>query len=162
MLTIVLQQASMFEEENCEDTKLRRISVPLLSYSSPAACKEIMTAYDIIADIPRRELIHRIGKFLSDAVFSFPVYRARNSFVNRHPKIPNSVVQGNHLEDTTMVPYSDNPLHTGIHSYRIKFGNPFPGEQFNVAQHCVELIYLFDAFHEDLERADHHLCIHDE
>lgn len=36
----------------------------------------------------------------------------------------------------------------------MKFGNPFPGPYHDVAHHCIDLIYLFDAFHEDLANLD--------
>ena len=38
--------------------------------------------------------------------------------------------------------------------YRVQMGNPFPGPNYGVAHHCVDLIYLFDAFHDDLAAQD--------
>lgn len=43
---------------------------------------------------------------------------------------------------------------SSVQSYKVKFGNPFPGPYHDVAHHCVDLIYLFDAFHDDLLATD--------
>lgn len=48
--------------------------------------------------------------------------------------------------------------HTGVigqvQAFHVKTGNPFPGPCEGVAHHCVELIYLFEAFHTAFVEAD--------
>jgi hypothetical protein len=41
-----------------------------------------------------------------------------------------------------------------LKEYSVQYGNPFPGPSFGIAHHCVDLIYLFDAFHSFLAEAD--------
>ncbi|GAT25146.1 carboxylesterase [Aspergillus luchuensis] len=41
-----------------------------------------------------------------------------------------------------------------IQHFYIEFGNPSPGPKMGCAHHGVELIYLFDAFHEQLVELD--------
>jgi carboxylesterase type B len=43
---------------------------------------------------------------------------------------------------------------TAVQSYRVKFGNPFPGINYAKAHHCVDLIYVFDCFGETLRDVD--------
>ena len=43
---------------------------------------------------------------------------------------------------------------TAVQSYRVKFGNPFPGINSGKAQHCVDLIYIYDCFEEALREVD--------
>lgn len=76
-------------------------------------------------------------------MLALPVYRARNSFSSYRQK--------------HKVPQDSRNL--GIESYHIEFGNPFPGKEQGVAHHCVELIYLFESFHDALEKADNGITL---
>ena len=41
-----------------------------------------------------------------------------------------------------------------MQAFRIQYGNPFDIRYPVVSHHCVELIYVFDAFHDALRRVD--------
>lgn len=43
---------------------------------------------------------------------------------------------------------------TEVRAFRIKFGNPFPGVNYNIAHHCVDLLYIYDCFYLDIAETD--------
>lgn len=104
------------------------------AYTSPTASNEILAAYQLEPELPLPRLHDRLTRFLSDVIFSYPTHRARSFLA--------SYRQGQGI------------LHPGVHSYRVQFGNPFPGRNKGVAHHCVELIYLFNAFYDELKKVD--------
>ena len=103
-------------------------------YPSSRASNEILETYRLAPGVPPPILRDRLTRFLTDVLFSYPAHCARSAFSSSRQErgIPRPSVQ----------------------SYRVKFGNPFSGRNKGVAHHCVELIYLFDSFHDDLRRAD--------
>lgn len=103
-------------------------------YPSITASKEILAAYKLGSGVPLPVLHDRLTRFLSDVFFCYPTHQARNFF--------------------TSFRQMKGILHPSVQLYKVKFGNPFPGRNKGVAHHCVELIYLFNAFHDDLKRVD--------
>lgn len=68
-------------------------------------------------------------------MFGLPLFKARKFFASTQ--------------------HADEFFHpTTVQSYKVKFGNPWPGPSKDVSHHCVEIIYLFDAFHDDLVKID--------
>lgn len=127
-------------------------SIFAAAYRSPKNLDEVLALYQLGPQISIEGLRHRLLQFLSDVMFNYPIYEARDFLVaHRTKKTPVGTT-----DDFTHGLESDsekNGKH-GVHFYKINFGNPFPGADFGVAHHCVDLIYLFDAFHDDLKKAD--------
>ena len=107
----------------------------------------MLDSYGIAAKLSGDDLNDTITRFFTDATFSHPLDCARNSLLSQQP-----------AEKTRFTPektpWPTVYQHTTVQSYRIKFGNPFPGQCYEVAQHCVEVIYLFDAFHDHMILVD--------
>lgn len=114
------------------------------TYNSPPLAEKVLASYGVTAEISCYQRSNGIIDFLTDATFSYPIDCARNSLVSQQPTSRN--LEGH----STPKVYQG----TTVQSYRIKFGNPFPGPCHDVAQHCVELIYLFDAFHDHMTLVD--------
>ena len=114
------------------------------SFTIPSLADEIFKAYGFAHNMPKSQITDRILSFLTDIKFSYPVHCARKTLTTQQPS---STDVGD--QPTPKIYHS-----TTVQSYKIKFGNPFQGPNFQVAQHCVELIYLFDAFHDHLELVD--------
>lgn len=95
-----------------------------------------MQAYGIVESASNDDLQSALTLFLNDSLFAIPLELARRSLVSRRRR--------------------RDPLKedTGVHSFHIDFGNPFPGPYQGVAHHSVEHIYLWDAFHDALAKAD--------
>ena len=76
-------------------------------------------------------------RLLTDMQFSYPLFVAQKFF------------------SPTQNATSVKSFHeTTVEMYTMKFGNAFPGPNFGIAHHCVDLIYIFDAFHEYITQAD--------
>lgn len=93
-----------------------------------------MSAYGLVDETPLKTLHSRLNNFVGDVMFSYPIYSGKK-FLSKYDGMQ-----------------SFHP--TPVQSYKFKFGNPWPGPSYEISHHCVELIYLFDAFHDDLFRAD--------
>ncbi|KAJ5753035.1 alpha/beta-hydrolase [Penicillium odoratum] len=91
--------------------------------------------YNLQPDTPLPSLHEQILHFLSDLQFGYPVQLARDELIK-----------------STARP-------TVVQSYRANFGNPFPGPNYQKAQHCVDLIYIYDAFAEALRAVDEALPV---
>jgi hypothetical protein len=104
------------------------------AYPSKPAANEILAAYQLTPELPLPALQERLSRFLSDVLFSYPTHLCRNFLTSYRQR------QG--------------ILHPGVYSYRVQFGNPFPGRRKGVSHHCVELIYLFNAFYDELKKVD--------
>jgi hypothetical protein len=90
----------------------------------------------------KEKLHNQIYQFLSDLHFGYPVQRSREELMGwESPE--------NHGQ-------CDSLLHrpTKVDSFRISFGNPFPGINHRIAHHCVDLIYIYDCFEDALRAAD--------
>lgn len=83
--------------------------------------------------------------FTTDVTFGYSIYSAYQGLSRQG--------QGNATQKIDDAPLSTQRA-TTAQCYSIKFGNPFPGPSHEVAHHCVDLIYIFDAFHDDLEAQD--------
>jgi len=103
------------------------------SYPSDAAADEALRTYGIVSNVPLPTLRDRLAIFLSDAVISHSVVRAREFHKSYRAKSGKAI---------------------NIQPYKVKFGNPFPGWIEGVPHHAVELIYVFDCYHNDLEILD--------
>lgn len=98
--------------------------------------EEILNAYQLTSNTPIDVLRPRIQQLMTDVDFGYPVHQA-----HRHlrAKLGSKNSQG---------------LPVSTKRYRIRYGNPWSGPQQGIAHHCVELIYLFDAFCKDMEALD--------
>jgi hypothetical protein len=105
---------------------------------------EILQVYGLMPGIALHDLHHRLLQFANDVIFGYPIYRAKRFLATYQPKTSGS-------DDHA---FTRGVHRTTVHSYRVEFGNPFPGPNHNVAHHCVDMIYLFDAFHNALLLAD--------
>ncbi|EXJ79515.1 hypothetical protein A1O3_07794 [Capronia epimyces CBS 606.96] len=104
-----------------------------MSYPSDATADEALDTYGIVSSIPLPALRERLAVFLSDAVISHSIVRARqfhHSYRHKNGKAIN------------------------IQPYKVRFGNPFPGFVERVPHHGVEVIYLFDCYHDHLKKLD--------
>lgn len=106
------------------------------AYSDPVLRAAVLLAYGLVPSASEQDLHRAAVRFLSDSTFDLPVNLARRAFTERR-RLAGSAEHA-----------------TGIHSFHVGFGNPFPGPRRGIAHHCVELIYLFKAFEDALARAD--------
>ncbi len=103
-------------------------------YASSSTTDAILEAYRLTPESSVPDLHHGLLQFMTDAKFGLPVHNARCSLAssNNAPEEHSSSVQ----------------------AYRIRYTNPFSGPLQTLAHHCVDLLYIFDAFFEDLAKAD--------
>ncbi|GME39784.1 Alpha/Beta hydrolase protein, partial [Neofusicoccum parvum] len=104
------------------------------SYPTVEAGAQVLEAYGIVEGSEQSALRAGLVRFLSDAKFDLPIHCTRVSLSARR-----------------RAEFGDA---TSIQPYSVEFGNPFPGPKRGDAHHSVELIYLFDAFHDALVNAD--------
>lgn len=100
--------------------------------------------YRLEPNLPVACLHEQIFRFLSDIQFGYPVQQAREDLMTWETSAK-SLPQ--HTSASAVHPIQ-------IHSYRVEVGNPFPGPNHGVAHHCVDLIYIYDAFHDALRAVD--------
>lgn len=105
------------------------------TYADPSARSEIMRVYGLTESSSEEDLAQGLYTFLNDSMFEGSVDLARTSFRNRRR-------------------VAGHPEVKSVHSYFVEFGNPFPGPSQGMSHHCVDLIYLFEAFHDALALAD--------
>lgn len=105
------------------------------TYTDPNARSEIMRVYGLTESSSEENLAQGLYTFLNDSMFEGSVDLARTSFRNRRR-------------------VTGHPEVKSVHSYFVEFGNPFPGPSQGMSHHCVDLIYLFEAFHDALTLAD--------
>lgn len=104
----------------------------LQSYLDKAAVADFLDAYSISESMSLTSLQERVTQFLTDFAFGYPVHAARTE-LREQP--------GCHYP-------------TSVQAFRVRYTNPFDDPSIAVAHHCVELIYVFDAFHDALRQAD--------
>jgi hypothetical protein len=124
-----------------EDLKDRLTARGLLE---EAFWEDFCDRYSLKATMPVASLHEQIFHFLSDIQFGYPVQQAREDLMAWETSAKNLPEQ----KSTSDV----RPIQ--VHSYRAEFGNPFPGPNHGIAHHCVDLIYLYDAFHDALRAID--------
>ncbi|KAF2151250.1 carboxylesterase [Myriangium duriaei CBS 260.36] len=98
--------------------------------------EEAFQAYDIKTSSTVDEIRDGVMSMITDNEFGIPVQLAREE-----------------LSSTSTKPSSE-VLPTRTQSFRFRCGNPWPGPFYKMAQHCIDLLYLFDCFHESLAKAD--------
>ncbi|KAH8595312.1 Alpha/Beta hydrolase protein [Bisporella sp. PMI_857] len=109
-------------------------------YPSMAAAEKVLQAYNILPTSQEKELLEGLVQFFSDPTIVHPVHRAGEFLKTYRSK--KASLRG------------QDPTRVGVHSYHIEFGNPFLGPEHGIAHHGVDVIYVFDAFHDALEKAD--------
>ncbi|KAF2966150.1 hypothetical protein GQX73_g7433 [Xylaria multiplex] len=119
-------------QEDIDLERLQRIFAE--SYGTSAAGTLVLEAYGLVEGCAQSVLRTNFERFLSDAKFDLPIYILRTT-----------------LSTQRRAGHGDA---TGVQPYSIEFGNPFPGPKKGCAHHGVEMIYLFDAFHDALADAD--------
>lgn len=107
------------------------------AYSSESDARAALQAYGIRPEVSVFGLHQSLVEFITDVKFGYSIFSAHREL---------STLRAGH--DVQYQRPSTSQL------YRVKFGNPFPGPRRSDAHHCVDLIYLFDAFHDDLDAED--------
>ncbi|KAF3395620.1 Para-nitrobenzyl esterase [Talaromyces pinophilus] len=100
--------------------------------------------YRLGANMPVASLHEQIFRFLSDIQFGYPVQQAREDLMT----------WGTSAKDLPQHKSASDVHPIQAHSYRVELGNPFPGPNHRVAHHCVDLIYIYDTFHDALRAID--------
>lgn len=108
---------------------------------SPSVANEIWAAYNLTPLSPSAAVRKSVLCFATDSQFAYPVDMARAEFSSKA---------------TPMVPSVNGqlPRLTETRSFRFNAGNPFQGKNHGVAHHCVDLIYIYDCFHDALADVD--------
>lgn len=102
------------------------------AYDSKSTIDAILQAYHLTPKSRIQDLHLGLLQFMGDAIFGLPVHKARLSLMSSH-----------HIAEEH---------HSKVQAYRIRYTNPFSDPLNSVAHHCVDLLYIFDAFHEDLTK----------
>ncbi|KAJ5689206.1 carboxylesterase [Penicillium macrosclerotiorum] len=113
-----------------------------IKVKSPEFLDRFYRAYALEPDMSVAQLQEGILHFLSDMQFGKPVQLAREELM------------GWDLSKINVTTDDTNARPTAVQSYRVKFGNPFPGINYAKAHHCVDLIYIYDCFEEALRDVD--------
>ncbi|PYI02469.1 carboxylesterase [Aspergillus sclerotiicarbonarius CBS 121057] len=103
----------------------------------------VYQAYGLQPDVPVSDLRIGVLQLLTDIQFGYPVQCARQELMGW---------EGSRNKDL-----ESRARPTVVHSYRMSVGNPFPGPRYGLAQHCVDLIYIYDCFADALRIADNSL-----
>lgn len=114
---------------------------------STLARDELFQAYGIGSSLPSPVLRERLTRLFSDIEFGLPVHRARKDLSENNRTICSDITAQETSRTHCVVP-------NVVRSYRVSFGNPFRGFSHNIAHHCVDLIYIYDCFHDALAVAD--------
>lgn len=108
------------------------------SFASKTTAEAALNAYGFDeSSLPQPTLYTRVTSFIGDEMIGYRQHVAQRQ------------LSRNEITSTSEVRHR-----TPVQKYRIKFGNPFPGVDKDIAHHSGELIYLFDCFHEALQKAD--------
>lgn len=110
----------------------------------PEFREQFYKVYDIHPDMPLPDLHEQIYHFLTDLQFGLHVHLARKELRNCSATVQEAVTEFIARPTTTQ-------------SFRVNVGNPFPGPNYQKAQHCVDLIYIYDSFAEALRAVDEEL-----
>lgn len=110
------------------------------SYPSVASAERVLDIYNILPASSERELFDGLVKFISDTTVVHPTHRAADILARQRGE--NAAAKGL------------DPARVGVHTFHLECGNPFVGPNHGVAHHAVDVIYIFDTFHDALERAD--------
>lgn len=102
------------------------------SYTSDVIAERVLSSYKITPNLPEAKIRRAVLQFLTDVMFGYPVHKARVGLSNEEA----------------------GGRETSSAAYRVSFGNPFPGNNYQVPHHCVDLIYIYDCFHDALVKAD--------
>ncbi|KAG9605105.1 alpha/beta-hydrolase, partial [Aureobasidium melanogenum] len=125
-------EASIWDAQVLRLRDFAEIQALLRTSLSESAIAKFHLAYPMDATLSLASLRRQITQFLSDYAFGHPVHLARGELGNR------------------------SSLHhtTSVQSFNVRYRNPFQEPEQAVSHHCVELIYVFDAFHEALQQVD--------
>ncbi|EEA26286.1 hypothetical protein TMatcc_005453 [Talaromyces marneffei ATCC 18224] len=136
-----MHRFQVMQIKSFDDLKARLTVGSLLD---EAFWEEFCSIYKLEASMPVASLHEQVFRFLSDIQFGYPVQQARDDLTTWEPFAKEFPEQN-----------SASHVHPiQVHSYRVEFGNPFPGPNHGVAHHCVDLIYICDAFHDALRAMD--------
>jgi carboxylesterase type B len=115
------------------------------AYSSHSAANAVLRVYGIEPWAALPALHKSLIRFITDVAFGYSIFSAHQNLSIR-----------SHGDETQKIDHTSvaHKRATTAQLYKIEFGNPFPGPSYEVAHHCVDLIYIFEAFHDDLEATD--------
>ncbi|CAK7223978.1 hypothetical protein SBRCBS47491_005391 [Sporothrix bragantina] len=99
---------------------------------------ELLQSYGLTASATNEELQQGLMVLMSDAMFEVPCHISGKALRAQQQLLPNG--QAGAIGQ--------------VQTFHVKTGNPFSGPFEGVAHHCVELIYLFEAFHDAFVEAD--------
>lgn len=121
---------SLSQFQSFDDIK----SVIKQAYASQSTGEAILQAYHFTPQTEIQALHLSLVELMTDVKFGLPVQDARISLssLNNAPESHPSTIQ----------------------SYRIQYTNPFPGPLQAFSHHCIEMLYIFDAFHEYLAKVN--------
>ncbi|KAH8659774.1 Alpha/Beta hydrolase protein [Xylariales sp. PMI_506] len=110
------------------------------AYKDVSLQAEIMQSYGLVETSTADSLRDGVIQLLCDSMFEIPVHLARQALVKRRRSL---------LVNRTGI--TTTP---GVHSFHVEVGNPFLGPSQGISHHCVDLMYLFEAFHDGFALAD--------
>lgn len=103
-----------------------------------SAVGDILAAYEITPAASLPDFHQRLHRFVTDCQFGYPVHAAREEF---------RATSADLVDGSPTFP-------TSVRAFLVKFGNPFPGPNYSVAHHCVDLLYIYDCFYLDMAETD--------
>jgi hypothetical protein len=115
------------------------------AYSSDSAANAVLRVYGIEPKAALPALHKSLIRFITDVTFGYSIFSAHQNL-----SIQSQGNETQKIDDASIA----HKRATKAQLYKIEFGNPFPGPSYEVAHHCVDLIYIFEAFHDDLEAQD--------
>lgn len=127
-------EASIWRYAITKISSLDQVKKIFSKHLGEARTANVLQAYGLEHKLPISDLYQQVMQFLTDSDFGRPAHNARKEF--------NDTAKAARMW----------PIET--RSYRIEYGNPFPGLSYDEAQHGVDLIYLLDCFHHDLVKVD--------
>ena len=116
------------------------------AYPSSSAANDVLHAYGVTRNILLTDLREIVVRIVGDVMFGSAISRACEVFSSSPKSCHDNLTASRSTKQCRP---------TRVHRYKIKFGNPFLGLSQNVSHHCVDLIFLFDVFHDDLVKIDH-------
>ncbi|RDW94260.1 hypothetical protein BP5796_00023 [Coleophoma crateriformis] len=104
-----------------------------------AVIEKMLQLYGIAPKASLKDIHTGLYRFLTEVQFSYPLFKNYKLFAGL---------------DAISKP---DVLGTSASRYKVNFGNPFrdgPGGLFGISHHCVDMIYIFNAFPKEMADAD--------
>lgn len=144
-LTLCNFQGSIFTRELSSLMGYEDVRTPFSKWCATSSTAErAMELYGLTPDVSLDIIRDRLCRFFQEIHFSYPLSMAYK------------VISQNQNTKDAKAPARTPPIFhdTTAERYKINFGNPFPAPIHGISHHCVDLIYIFNAFHDHLLQAD--------